>query len=225
MGETKKPGADPEFDSDIAAERFDENANLAAYDLSDMRPMRFEFERGGMSGKAVRHSLKSELKRTGMTVIALLKDAKDLPDGLNVRAVNRWISGSEQPERRSQFDYVLGKLRALPDAPPGLKGHVAGRPGRRHPRPGEEWIEVTAEMATQLRAEMVRTTLSFEAIAYGTAEKPEGLTPRIVRGWLGGDAKTTRKAHWEFVMQRLMIAPDGGPLPPLTRKRQPKEGA
>ena len=171
------------------------------------------------SGKTLRQTLKSELKRTGMTAIALLQDADDLPDGLDVRAVNRWIAGLAQPDRQSHLDYVFDKLRALPDAPTGSRGHVAGRPGRRHPRPGEEWIEVTPEMRAQLRSEIVRTTLSFDAIAEVDG-KPEGLTPRIVRGWMRGDARTTRAAHWDFVMRWLNAAPDGGPLPPLTRKRR-----
>ena len=177
------------------------------------------------SVKELRRTLKSELKRTGMTVIALLKDADDLPDGVNVRAVNRWIGGLEQPERQSQFDFVLRKLRALPDAPTGPRGHVTGRPGRRHPRAGEEWIEVTAEMRAQLDAEFIRTGMRFDTVLKDVADVPEGLTARILRGWLYDHAKSTRAAHWEFVLHRLMAAPDGGPLPPLTRTRHPKADA
>lgn len=171
---------------------------------------------------AQRRHLKSELKRTGMTVIALLKDADDLPDGVTVRAVNRWIGGLTQPERQSQFDYVLGKLNALPDVPSGLKGHLAGRPGRRHPRPGEEWTCVTAEMRAQLDAEFMRTGLRFDTVLDDVAEAPDGLTARIVKGWLYDHAKSTRAEHWEFVLRRLRAAPNGGPLTPLTRRRSNK---
>lgn len=163
--------------------------------------------RGNGSAKELRRTLKSELKRTGMTAIALLKGADDLPDGVTASVVNRWLGGLAKPRRQSDLDYVLNKLRALPTVPESPRGHAAGRPGRRHPRPGEEWIEVTPDMRAELRAEFERTGLRFDTVLNGASNIPEGLTARVVRGWLYDHAKTTRTAHWEFVMRCLNTAP------------------
>lgn len=169
--------------------------------------------------KAIRQKLRSEIKRTGITAMMLLKDAPDAPDGLTVAHVNRWISGLIDTAPARHVDYVAGKWASLPDAASVTRD---SKPlAKRGPRyaDGKKRIEVTEEMSKLLRAELARTGIDHAKLLSKAEGTPLGLTARIIRGWLYRDAKSTREDHWSWVVGYLAVCPDfAGSLPPLTRK-------
>lgn len=172
--------------------------------------------------KAIRQKLRSDIKRTGATAIMLLQGADDLPEGLTVAHVNRWISGIVKAAPQSHVDYVLAKWASLGDDAGriGPDGVALPKRGRRHASHARS-ISVTEEMRTQLRAEMARTGIGFADILNGADDAPDGLNSRIIKGWLYGDVQTTDESYWHFVIARYAALPDGIPIPgPIKRPRR-----
>ncbi len=172
--------------------------------------------------KAIRQKLRSEIKRTGTTAIMLLQGADDLPAGLTVAHVNRWISGIVKAASQSHVDYVMDRWAILPDN----AGHVSPN-GVLLPKRGKRFadgakrIAMTEEMSKLLRAEMVRTGIGFADILGGADDAPEGLNGRIIKGWLYGDVLTTDERYWNFVIARYAALPDGTPVPgPIKKSRK-----
>lgn len=174
--------------------------------------------------KAVRQKLRSEIKRTEITAMALLRDADDIPEGLTVAHVNRWISGIVKAARQLHIDYVLGKWASLGNSARriGADGLALPKRGRRHASDARS-IGITQEMQAQLRAEMVRTAIGFATILNDADDAPTGLNSRIIRGWLYRDVQTADEGHWNFVIARYAALPDGMIIPgPITRPRKAK---
>lgn len=169
--------------------------------------------------KAIRQKLRSEIKRTGLTAIMLLQGADDLPEGLTVAHVNRWISGIVKAAPQSHIDYVLAKWASLGDNAGriGPDGVALPKRGRRHARDAIS-ISMTEEMRTQLRAEMARTGIGFADILNGADDAPDGLNRRIIRGWLYGDVQKADQSYWHFVIARYAALPDGMPVPGPIKK-------
>lgn len=64
-----------------------------------------------------REFLQSEVKRTRLGAVAILKHApKPLPEGLNHQKVQRWISGNTKTARKAHWDLVM-RLYAEVDDP------------------------------------------------------------------------------------------------------------
>lgn len=174
--------------------------------------------------KAVRARLRAEHKRTDVTAMQLLDGAADLPDGLTAGSINRWMNGLIRSAPRCQFDYVIARWAALPDNPNVTADGVPIRKrGKRYPKASGRWIEVTEAMSANLRAEFARTGADHTKLLSGAADLPEGLTTRIILGWLYRHVQTTRAAHWDYVAARLGAMPDFvGPLTPLRKPRSGK---
>ncbi|MEC3949290.1 hypothetical protein [Sphingobium sp. HWE2-09] len=173
--------------------------------------------------KAIRQKLRAEIKRTGVTAMMLLKEAPDLPDGLTVAHVNRWIGGVIDAARARHIDYVMSRWASLPDN----AGRVSSN-GSPLPKRGKRFadsakrIEVTAEMSRLLRSELARTGIDHATLLDGMSHVPEGLNARIIAGWLYRQAATTNEIYWAFVMTWLGAAPDlSAPLSvPLRKPRK-----
>lgn len=172
--------------------------------------------------KAIRQKLRSEIKRTGLTALMLLQGAGDLPEGLTVAHVNRWISGIVKAASQSHVDYVMDRWASLPDKAGRVSpnGVLLPKRGKRF-ADGAKRIAVTEEMSKLLRAEMVRTGIGFADILGGADDSPEGLNSRIIKGWLYGDVLTTNERYWNFVIARYAALPDGTPVPgPIKKSRK-----
>lgn len=168
--------------------------------------------------KAIRQQLRSEIKRTGVTAMMLLTDARELPDGLTVAVVNRWLGGVSDFAYLRHLAYVTDMWAALPNVENVLRD---GKPvPKRGPRysDGEKRIEVTAEMSTLLRAELARTGIDHATLLDGIGDAPAGLNKRIIAAWLYRQAKTANEAYWNFVISRLKAQPGSAPLPIQIRK-------
>ncbi|MEO1190271.1 MAG: hypothetical protein AAFY02_00815 [Pseudomonadota bacterium] len=60
--------------------------------------------------------LNAEYQRTGVGVTALFRIAKDVPQGLNIPMVARWLRGECLQVRTDHYAYVLNLWASLPDA-------------------------------------------------------------------------------------------------------------
>lgn len=151
--------------------------------------------------RAIRQKLRSEIRRTGVTALALLSNDSDRPHSLTVGTVNRWMSGLIKHAPPEQISYVLDKWAALPNSAPKLG------PRPRHAAKGS--IEIPDEKIAFLRREMERTGATVKAILHSEpAAVPRGLTLRIIRSWLHGQAKSANPEYWTFVCERLAAMPD-----------------
>ena len=156
-----------------------------------------------------RAAMRAEIKRTGVSVLKLFDEATDVPEGLTARCVNRWLGKIVRQAPQAHFDYVMRCWAAL-EADHGRydsNGERRMPSGRRWPREGELWIEVTEGMANELRVEMARTGLdTFAALAL--LSEANGLTARRIRAWLYREVRTTNAEHWTLVMDALRAAPN-----------------
>jgi hypothetical protein len=154
--------------------------------------------------KALRASLKAEIKRTGASAQLLLKNAPDLPDGLNGSIVNRWIGGIIRSAPQRHVDYVLAKWRSLPDHAGRLYKHRSKPPMEaklsRSNWPNHRPIS-EADLAT-LKAHRQRTNIGAIRLLSGATDIPPGLTPNVVSSWLTGKGKAADPAHLAYVLAR-----------------------
>ncbi len=153
----------------------------------------------------MRRQLAAEQARTGLTPGALLKDRTDRPTGLTSGQVNRWMTGEATKAQAAHFAYVLDKWREAANAPPKRRSPRTGRP---YGGDGEDWIEITDDHVARLRAALAESGEQVEHFLKGRTDVPDGLTFRIVRGWLYRKAWTMRASHWRYVMERLRGAPE-----------------
>ncbi|MDQ0465567.1 hypothetical protein QO010_003356 [Caulobacter ginsengisoli] len=165
-------------------------------------------QKGGRSDSTnARAKLRAEIKRTGVTVLALLKDAPGLRADLTPRLINRWLSGLSKEIDPGHADLVLTLYRALPDATP-----VTGRPVSSKKQP------LTTDMRRGLEAELIRTCATVASLVEGS-NLPPGLNARVVRSWVYGEAKSVAPAHWTYVLGRLATTPTATGLVFTTRER------
>ena len=73
----------PSFESDREAERFVETANLSEYDLSEFKPMRFEFERKSAKlnmrvPKPLLDAVKRRAKARGIPYTRFVREAMEV---------------------------------------------------------------------------------------------------------------------------------------------------
>jgi superfamily II DNA or RNA helicase len=55
-------------------------------------------------------------RRTGVKAHALISNAENLPDGMNIGKANYYLSGKAKKARKNQIDWMLGEYENLPDA-------------------------------------------------------------------------------------------------------------
>ena len=159
---------------------------------------------------ALRNALRAEIHRTGVTILALSKEAPGLPPDLTPRVVNRWLSGLSKLIDRSQAELLLAVYGALPDATPG-----SGRPVSSKKQP------LTAAMQRDLEAELIRTGATVASLAEARDGMPPGLNARVIRSWVYGEAKSVAPSHWAFVMEGLAKRANSTGIPFSCRPEPP----
>jgi len=65
--------------------------------------------------EGLRATLIAHRERSGVAQSALLKGARDLPDGLSAPLITAWIGGFVDSARKDYLDYVIARWKALPD--------------------------------------------------------------------------------------------------------------
>lgn len=156
--------------------------------------------------RATRRQLRAEIKRTGVTVLALLASKSAYPEGLNARVINRWLSGIERRADPTHIKFVLSRYRDLPDASPGAGRSV---PSTRLP--------LTQNMRDELEAEFIRTCATVASLTESATDLPAGLNARVIRSWVYGEAKSVDPRHWSFVIGSLSARTDATGLVFSTR--------
>ena len=63
-------------------------------------------------------------------------------------------------------------------------------------------------MAVLLRSELDRTAADIEKDTVQARFAPDGLTKRVIYGWLYLEVKTAREDHWLFVTRHLNLMLD-----------------
>lgn len=159
---------------------------------------------------AMRRELRRHWQRSGVSTRRVLYGHPPIPNGLTIAMVNDWIANRLHIVCPSHWNHVLKHWSALPDCAAHVK-RIADRqrkPGRPRDPEGTERIAVSAAMTVYLRSEMIRTGVDLARDIIDARGAPDGLTIRVVRGWLYHAAKTTRKDHWDFTIRRLHTMPD-----------------
>jgi len=135
--------------------------------------------------------IKTQHQRTGIDEKALLKGDKDKPKGLTSLAIQSWLRGKCKTVPEDHFRYVMDKWQALPDKLqlPGYK------PGKRKQTPRPDTTEIPADKLEKLRHYHSLGYLPGIALAMSD-NKPKGLSPSMVGGWL---RNVTTRAQPEFV--------------------------
>lgn len=123
--------------------------------------------------------LRAHAVRTGKGPSALLRAARDKPDGLSSPLIHTWLSGKTVTARRDHLDYVLKRYDI--------------------PVPSDR-IEITGALLEELRAHVRRTGKGPHALLRGVRDKPEGLTGNMIQNWMRGLVHTARKDHFDYVL-------------------------
>lgn len=164
--------------------------------------------------RAIRQRLRAELARTGVMPHTFLKqrnclNPEEIPTGFDAKTLKSLFRGRKPEVPAAHVEFILGKLAEIGDGEGKFdrNGKPFLRRGRNGPLPGEQWIEVTAEMVAHIKNERERTGFDIETLL-AAADVPQGLTLRVMQSWLYRQAKTVDPRYWSFVITRLAEMPD-----------------
>lgn len=160
--------------------------------------------------KQHRQQLRKEARRIGVNAYLAVQRAPNLPKGLTAKAIKGWIGGSIEQAPQHHVEFVTALWASLPDD--GGRTFADGTP--MSPRASgtflrsNGWISFTAELSAELRSEFARTGADPERLLRGRDDRPTGLSPRTVRGWLYRHTEFTRAEHWDYVRTLLASLDD-----------------
>lgn len=132
---------------------------------------------------AIRAAMEAELTRTGIGIFKFVSGLSDVPDGLTGNKIRNFYSGNSKWLARAHAEYIIGKLKALPDRV-------------------SETLPLTPEILETLRAHVLRTGKGPSAILRAAHDRPTGLTGSIIHSWLSEKTATARKDHLDYVLMR-----------------------
>jgi hypothetical protein len=174
--------------------------------------------------KIMKARLRAETRRTGTAARELLRGQAGIPPGLTPRVVNRWLLGAVATVPESQFRFVLDLLAELPDSSAiSPDGQYKPKSGRRVVASDGVWIDVTPDMAAQLKSEFARTGLKAAALLARCQDAPPGLTAVVIANWVTMRSKRANPEFWRYVIERFAAMPDRGrAAPPSGRADSPR---
>lgn len=114
----------------------------------------------------------------------------DKPERLSSNMVSRWLSGKTNEVRPDHLEWVLSRCAEL-----GEKRSIR--------------IGLTQEMRDALKAERGRTGVDLSEFMALNPDAPDGVNAPTLSNWICGYAKTARKDHYEWVLERWRDLPDG----------------
>lgn len=151
----------------------------------------------------MRAALNAEFIRTGLGATRLLQGAEDCPAGLAAPMIQSWLNGRANigTVDGNYWDYVMERLRGFPDAPPSAprKERVKLRYVGKAPI-GE------ADLA-ELRHHRERTGIGGAVLLRTAKDKPEGLTPGMISGWLTGAVGIACPEYVAYALARYRAWP------------------
>jgi hypothetical protein len=167
--------------------------------------------------------LNAEFRRAGYTAKRLLANRQDIPDGLDVRLIQRWLNGWAKEASVLHLTYIQNLLAVMPDYDRLSKEEAKSlRPYARTKPDAGQWVDLTAEMLTHLSSELIRTGASVPELLRSPQTAPVGLTAGIIACWRSGRTATVNPEFWVFVVDRLAQLPDRLPVPPKLPRTFPK---
>lgn len=174
--------------------------------------------------------LHAHKKRTGMGAWAILRDAKDIPKGLNYGTINAWLGGKVSSVRTDHLSYVLSRYESQPDlhfAP--IAKAMQNERKRKRSRSDErsaknaEMIIITDDIHAEIVEEIERTRIGPVSFFLSAKEIPPGLNSKIFSSWVSREITEADRIHLEFVRKHLKKLPTkkGGVSPQKSKRKSP----
>jgi hypothetical protein len=149
----------------------------------------------------MRSTLAAEFTRTGSGPVQILKRANDVPAGLAHPIIQSWKSGRPKPATigEAHWNYVMARLHALPNA-----RAISATDSIQADR---QLTVIAAEDLAELRHHRQRTGIGGAILLRGATDKPTGLTPAMISGWLSGAIQKARPQFVAYVIARYRTWP------------------
>lgn len=142
--------------------------------------------------------LKAEKQRTNVGMQKLLRGARhETPPGLNASTINAWLSGDYRRVPQEQYDYVLARWAALPDA-------------------SATFTQITEDLLEHFAAEKKRTDIAAYALVRNSGDPPADLSKEKASAIVGGANKSVLTAHIDWLIEKWAALPDAPKRIPLT---------
>lgn len=139
------------------------------------------------SASQMTHLLQGRRKKLSMELLQFFRN-----DARNVKPLPKPAPYPPVPD--------LGDVGQLPTRPPR-------KYGRRVLPKGITYIDITAELHTQLHDEIARTRVSPRRLLRSLPDLPDGLNPQMVRNWHSGKIQSAEPHYVEFVMKAYRALP------------------
>ncbi|MCE7888003.1 MAG: hypothetical protein DYH13_10955 [Alphaproteobacteria bacterium PRO2] len=172
--------------------------------------------------------LHAHKKRTGMGAWAILRDARDIPKGLNYGTINAWFRGKVSSVRTDYLSYVLLRYESQPDlnlAPitKSMRNARKRKKSKRDERSAQnaEMITITNDVHAEIVEEIKRTRIGPVSFFMAVKEVPPGLNSKIFSSWVSREITKANKIHLDFVREHLKKLPTKkGAISPQKSKRK-----
>lgn len=151
--------------------------------------------------------MNAEKQRTGVGECALLRGLRPKEHGgLTSGMVRQWLGGTTKSAEKAHVDFVMARWSALPDY-------------------DDEWLLWTEDMRDNLVSLNSRVQISWPRFFDERDDIPEGLNYGAVHSFLGGNRKSVRKAHYQYLVEILtVLGNEPNNVKPKYQKRRKRYG-
>lgn len=147
-------------------------------------------------------ALNTELLRTGHGPVTMLRHWTEVPKGLTWQIVRHWSEGTVGKVNAARWDAVMHRLTTLPDFEAKL--------GSRRAASAKHAPITNADLAA-LREHRSRTGVGGAVLLRAAPERPAGLTPAMISGWLTGAIQTADPEHVAYILEQYRSWPASRP--------------
>lgn len=148
-------------------------------------------------------ALAKERRRSGKAARALLRGAKDKPQGLNAGIIANWFHGPTKAARTDHYEYALTLWRNAPDK---IDKSAQARKRKAKVQAMREAKPLIPDKILQkLRAERERTG-QVGTLLKGRNDIPKGLSANMISAWLSRASKSAYPKHIDYVLERYAEA-------------------
>lgn len=141
---------------------------------------------------SILQALHQEKVRTGLGAIRLLRSGTNRPDGLTHRMVQAWLDGGTRTARKDHLEFALETWRSH-------ETRKVPKPPRRSLATESDYAILQPKDREFLHAQKDRTGRGTHSLLANMPDVPDGLTPRVIEGWLDGRCRKARKDHLAYV--------------------------
>lgn len=141
---------------------------------------------------AVLQALQQEKDRTGLGAIRLLRGVPERPDGLTHNMVQAWLDGATRTARKDHLEFALEAWRSR-------RSRKRPKRPKRNLATDSDYVILLPKDREYLHAQKDRTGRGTHSLLANMPDVPDGLTPRVIEGWLDWRCRTARKDHLAYV--------------------------